>query len=289
MTSNNIKPIIIIGMHRSGTTLITDFLREAGIFMGADLEVNSESKIFVKLNESILKGVQGSWSNPGQMGLMLGNETIFNNTVDYLNYVVHSIAILRYTGVKRYFSLGCKNAIWGWKDPRNSYTLPLWKMIYPDAKIIHVYRNGIDVANSLRRRTKYELNSKTDAHKTRRRLGIYSIIQKKSGYCDAVRALSLEGAFSLWEEYVGTCLSYEDCYSGDMAHIKYEDFLENPRIIGDELLGFVQIKNNDKAKTFLKKINKDRGYAFLGNKELTEFYNKVSGAGLMKRLGYDKI
>ena len=25
---------------------------------------------------------------------------------------------------------------WGWKDPRNSITLPLWLRLYPEAKII---------------------------------------------------------------------------------------------------------------------------------------------------------
>jgi hypothetical protein len=41
---------------------------------------------------------------------------------------------------------------WGWKDPRNSITLPVWLKLFPDARVIHIVRNGVDVAESLYRR-----------------------------------------------------------------------------------------------------------------------------------------
>ncbi|MEZ5023867.1 MAG: sulfotransferase [Chitinophagales bacterium] len=48
---------------------------------------------------------------------------------------------------------------WGWKEPRNSFTLEFYKELFPDAKIIHIYRNPIDSANSyLKRDRKGEMN-----------------------------------------------------------------------------------------------------------------------------------
>ncbi len=30
---------------------------------------------------------------------------------------------------------------WGWKDPRNTFTLPMWLSIFPKARVLHVLRN----------------------------------------------------------------------------------------------------------------------------------------------------
>ena len=48
------QPVIIIGMHRSGTTMITDMLRRLGLFVGNDLEENSESMFFINHNDWLL-------------------------------------------------------------------------------------------------------------------------------------------------------------------------------------------------------------------------------------------
>jgi GT2 family glycosyltransferase len=41
---------------------------------------------------------------------------------------------------------------WGWKDPRNSLTLPFWKVVLPDLKVVACVRNPLDVASSLHHR-----------------------------------------------------------------------------------------------------------------------------------------
>ena len=50
---SKIEPIIIIGMHRSGTTMITEFLDQLGLFVGAKLDPNHESLFFFDLNKWI--------------------------------------------------------------------------------------------------------------------------------------------------------------------------------------------------------------------------------------------
>src|SRR6187200_1282378 len=42
--------------------------------------------------------------------------------------------------------------IWGWKDPRNSLTLPFWEDLLPDLKTLVIVRNPLEVAYSMRKR-----------------------------------------------------------------------------------------------------------------------------------------
>ena len=46
----NKEPIIITGMHRSGTSLLTNFLSDCGVFMGKSLDGNYESVFFQRIN-----------------------------------------------------------------------------------------------------------------------------------------------------------------------------------------------------------------------------------------------
>src|SRR5262249_29425731 len=41
---------------------------------------------------------------------------------------------------------------WGWKDPRSSLTLPFWRSVLPDLKVVTCVRNPLDVASSLHHR-----------------------------------------------------------------------------------------------------------------------------------------
>ena len=44
---------------------------------------------------------------------------------------------------------------WGWKDPRSSLTLPFWRTVVPDLKVVICVRHPHDVSYSLRRRGSY--------------------------------------------------------------------------------------------------------------------------------------
>ena len=51
--------------------------------------------------------------------------------------------------VSIFFAERTSEVVWGWKDPRNSLTLPVWRSVYPSARVIHVVRDGRAVALSL--------------------------------------------------------------------------------------------------------------------------------------------
>ena len=53
--TSNRPPVIILGMHRSGTSMITGFLQKLGLFVGEELDDNNESLFFFKLNHWMFK------------------------------------------------------------------------------------------------------------------------------------------------------------------------------------------------------------------------------------------
>ena len=61
------NPVIIIGMNRSGTSMIVQKLKEMGVFMGATLEVNNEATLFLELNDWLLAQCQGGWYSPSNL------------------------------------------------------------------------------------------------------------------------------------------------------------------------------------------------------------------------------
>jgi hypothetical protein len=41
---------------------------------------------------------------------------------------------------------------WGWKNPRTCITLPLFREVFPEARLLHIVRNEDDIAESFMRR-----------------------------------------------------------------------------------------------------------------------------------------
>ena len=148
---NKIDPIIITGMHRSGTSLLTRILMEQDIFMGYKLDSNNESVFFQRINKWILSCIGSSWDNPKTLQV-LDNEDI-NLIINRLDKVLNSrFSKSLFLGKKDLFynqSLNEMNIVWGWKDPVNTFTLCIWKQLFPNAKIININRHPLDVSSSL--------------------------------------------------------------------------------------------------------------------------------------------
>src|SRR5215207_5346770 len=67
------SPLVVIGMHRSGTRLVVDILDRLGVFMGADRQADSESVAFMRINEGILHQCGAFWSEPMSAHFMLAD------------------------------------------------------------------------------------------------------------------------------------------------------------------------------------------------------------------------
>ncbi|HVD98853.1 MAG TPA: sulfotransferase [Cytophagaceae bacterium] len=134
------KCLIIIGMHRSGTSLTSAILQKAGLFIGDELmgagngntKGHFESTDFHNLHT---KALQHSSLNVDGWDLQ---------TIDQLPAELDKEAT----------QLIEKNQQlqWGWKNPRTTLFMNYWCQKIPDAYYLFVYRDPWDVADSLFRR-----------------------------------------------------------------------------------------------------------------------------------------
>jgi GT2 family glycosyltransferase len=139
--------LCIAGMHRSGTSMITRLLHLCGLYLGNESKIIKpapdnpegfwENTDFVKINDLILSKFEAGWDLLPTMSS--GWETseidssVRSQAADLINQFENKL-------------------FWGWKDPRNSITLPFWMPLIPDLKVVICLRNPLDVAKSLTRR-----------------------------------------------------------------------------------------------------------------------------------------
>jgi len=137
-------PVCIAGMHRSGTSLLARLLHECGLHIGrsdelvpatpANVEGYWEHAAFVEFNERLLAEVGGAWDIAPPLTAwdeLDSRETLMKQARELLD------------------DLSTKG-VWGWKDPRNSITMPFWTHVLPDMKVVICVRNPLEVALSLR-------------------------------------------------------------------------------------------------------------------------------------------
>jgi GT2 family glycosyltransferase/glycosyltransferase involved in cell wall biosynthesis len=92
---------------------------------------------FVALNDELLNALGGAWDLPPKV-----NENLSN---------APRLESLRMKGRLLIEGFGSAH-VWGWKDPRNSLTLPFWQELLPDLKTLIIVRNPLEVAYSMRER-----------------------------------------------------------------------------------------------------------------------------------------
>ena len=281
----SIPPVIIVGMHRSGTTMITKMLENLGLFVGDKKEINHEALFFWNINNWIFELTLSRADLPHNFQYLSPQARAV--IVQDLKYFIQSPKKKLFLGSKHnhFESLQDIDFPWGWKDPKNSFTVDLWKDIFPQARILHIYRNPIDSIQSFMKRdfelkNRYRLNWK-------KKLKRYFLISKN--YHQNFRLFSLEEGYNLWEEYVSKCLTIDQEFE-HVLHIKYEDFLDNPDKYLREITEFCQLTISDKLiQQEIQSVQNDRKYAFLKHSEYVDVYNRIKDKPLMKKLHYDNI
>lgn len=275
-------PVIIVGMHRSGTTMVARILEECGIFMGSRKERNCEALFFLKLNNWLLSQAGASWDNPMAFNALLQHSELVEQLTSKLKAFLTSFKNIDYLGLNKFLrwkSLYNMPDAWGWKDPRNTFTLPFWQELFPNAQIIHVYRHGVDVAASLNKRNQvffsnYPQKSSTKIHNNffLSRNSFYRLAVEPTPHC-----FDLEASFSLWEQYMRQLVGMRTKSSNAMYEVKYEDLLMYPSQELGKLLHHIKIPIKDeKISAIVKTVDSDRGYAYKKKPELAAFASKNS-------------
>lgn len=279
------SPVIIVGMHRSGTTMITKMLENLGLFVGDKKEVNNEAYFFWDINNWIFSIAHCRADLPYNFRYL--NPRTKEILINDLNYFVESSRKKVFLGSKynHYKSIKDLDFPWGWKDPKNSFTIDLWKEVFPNAKVLHIYRNPIDSISSFIERdlvmkNKFQLNWKK---KLKRKFLI------SHNYHTNFRLHSLEEGYNLWEEYVSKCFTLEQDFP-EMMHVRYEDFLLQPSQHLKEIAQFCKLDFSEAdIQQEVKSVKSDRSFAFVKNPEAFDVYLKIKDKPLMKQLHYDQI
>lgn len=279
------QPIIILGMHRSGTTMITKMLENLGLFVGAEKEINHESIFFWEINNWIFDLHTSTAEKPHNMRHR--NASCDKVVRESLDYFLQSGRRKKYLGnlSSRYKNIKDIDFPFGWKDPKNTFTIEFWKEIFPDAKIIHIYRNPIDSVSSYIERdlVKYNQFDWTWKKKLKRDFLISNNFHRN------FRINTIEDGFELWHEYVEKALSLKQDFS-NYIELKYEDFLENPFELLKQLTAFSGLEiNDDKIRNEIKDIKKERAYAFVTNADYYKIYQNLKDNKIMQQLGYDNL
>ncbi len=265
------SPLIVIGMHRSGTSMLARLLREAGLFVGWRTQPDhDEARFFQALNNWALNQATSNWDAPERFDDLLANPAVRAAAIDYLTLSVGSPRSINFLGPRRYVRNRGLHAVaepWGFKDPRSTFTLPLWLEVFPDARILHVTRHGVDVAESLRVREHSFLTDKISSYSAKRLR--YRFVGARARISNGLSVLDLERGLSLWDGYVTRSKQHVQDLGDRALEFRYEDFLTSPREIGDQLLEFCGLIPQESA--WLDSIDPSRAFAFGKRAELREF------------------
>lgn len=282
-------PVIIIGMHRSGTSLLTRALQRFGFFMGIGTSRNEEAAFTNALNNWLFRHAGATWDQPESMNLLLQDHDLRPHLNDYLAGVIDGPASLRFLGPVRWMRDGGLRGIgqpWGWKDPRNTYTLPFWLELFPDARVIHIVRHGVDVAESLRTRRARELGRNLARYRNLRSLyHANPFAPKRRPFAGHQRCARLDGGFSLWEAYVDRAREHVDALGTHALEIEYEKLVAEPANALEQALEFCGIEATpDRIHQAGARMDTGRVFAFRQNQECTEFAASVEGR--LRHRGY---
>ena len=271
------QPIIFIGMHRSGTSMIGQLLETLGLFSGTRKDENNEAIFFQRLNEWLMAQCGARWDVPQATQYLWKNEELLAWIDDYIRHLLDNPRAMHFIGLRCYLIMGGitqLNLQWGWKDPRNTFTLPLWLRIYPEAKVLYIERHGVDVAQSLRVRSQKEFTSTTRRYQKYRH--IVSLWPKWGGLIGSSRCATLQGGFSLWQEYMDQAREVmQQLPSHRVLKLRYEQVLKDPVPYLRASADFCELDvSNTKLKALTARVNASRAYSYLNDLELKEFASK---------------
>ncbi len=142
------RPLIITGMHRSGTSFVAELFQSAGLHIGERLFPGDagnprgyfEDDAFLSLQREMLAkacppGVPG-WPDWG----WTKTEALDEPSWEAYGPAMQALAASR-----------AEHRPWGWKDPRTSLLLEPWLRVLPGVRCVFVVREPWKVAASVRR------------------------------------------------------------------------------------------------------------------------------------------
>lgn len=246
-------PILVVGMHRCGTSLVAAILGRLGVYVGPEyvrLEARgdafcadagiaengyAEAEAFRLLNDRLLGLAGASWDR------LEGMER--GGAPEWREDAVRMAASATFGALRRSYFAGVSRdyrGAWGWKDPRNSLTLPCWLQLFPDARVVHVRRSREATVSSLHRRA-VSWSRREPPALTRRERAAWALRNPAAAAASLARRAGLlpapvslpdpcldrEYCGALYDAYVETCRGYARLGT-HYSEVAYEDLTGDP-------------------------------------------------------------
>lgn len=248
--SNNKEVFFILGSVRSGTTLLRDLLRnhnnlicpeETHMFRWGEPFASTEYLHVNKVADTLIKHRSMDGVNESDFLQILESSS---DRKDFMLRYMELFKQAQSMTDKRCFD----------KTPQNVYGLPLIKAYFPQAKIVHIVRNPLNVVASL-----------------------------KQGKVLAVQTLI--GAINFWKESILIINTLKPLFEDSLFEIKYEEMTSKPEKEIACLLEFLCEPQMDTINQF-NHVNpaKDSYLDVLNNNEIDMVNRELSD--LMSLYGY---
>ncbi|MGH1432826.1 MAG: sulfotransferase [Lewinella sp.] len=180
--------LVLLGMHRSGTSLTANWLHHCGLHLGDRLLTHDESNPtghyedidFLQLHKDILEDNKTDYTYAGETPLQLSayHRARAKAMVTYKHQLHHQ---------------------WGWKEPRTCLFIELYQELLPQAKYIVLVRHPDKVINSLMQRDWTRIRLSLRDHPLKRWYKSYLLIKNRK-----VRALRYAKAWKYYNEQLLT-------------------------------------------------------------------------------------
>jgi len=149
------KTVVILGMHRSGTSMVAGIIQQLGVDIGEDLLEPSidnpyghfENKQFYEINKRILATCGGDWSSPPSSEIIMQQNNLYSKEI--MDLIDKN-----------------KSELWGWKDPRTILTIDLFLPYLENPFFIVCSRNNSDIVSSLKKRDGLEVEKSLELIET---------------------------------------------------------------------------------------------------------------------------
>lgn len=252
------KPVFIIGLPRSGTTMLYNLLcaHENAAYVTNCMNVYPTALNTIEwLRRALNLNIKGErylhdsldveFGGPSELMTMWGKWT--GRKVEDFDWESHPVEVtpamiaqahLDFRRVLAAFPQATRIVS---KNPVLQTELPAIQALFPDARFIHIVRDGRMVANSLVKL--YRLNNQQLAkihHPELSHIFPYPKTRRLKEYMDTYGPDSLECAARSWQDTVQLVRQTAPALDG-FYEVRYEDLLASPREETEKLLAFCEL------------------------------------------------